>query len=87
MSDIKTPDLRDAYHVVFTYDVPMPTTLTVAARSHDHAKELALSELKNHRNVEVIDVYRLKDAQDIQKMMEESAEIIDFKNKNDKVVN
>lgn len=68
-------DVREAYHVVFLCDIPMPSTLTVAARDADHAKELATVELKNHRNVEILDVYRLKDAPDIEEMLKEHDEV------------
>ena len=64
-------DAREAYHVIFLYDLPMPSTMTVAAKSAEHAKELALLELKNHRNVEIMDVYRLKDAPELERMMDE----------------
>lgn len=60
---------REAYNVVFIYDIPMPTTLTVAATSADHAEDLAKKELQHHRNVEILDVYRVKDAPEIEDML------------------
>lgn len=61
---------RNVYNISTTFDIPMEGVVTIAAENEDQAKKIMLEMFKARKNVEVVDIYDIKDAPGIEEIME-----------------
>ncbi len=62
---------RNAYNVSLTFDVPTQGSIVVAAFSEEEAKELVSKMFANQKNVNIIDIFDLKDCKSLENFYNE----------------